>query len=174
MSSESVRRAKKKQQFIPNAPSVAAHEAAKSIGNYCSTRFQVAGTDNDVHPMLDIPWFADAIEKECVAPLRLENAGLQITIDSQQIVIEQLQKQVAGLKEGITKATCVPNGFGLCSTHPCDYHRGTVEEYQAENAKIKSQWLKETAALNELVKTLMARLEGKVAAAKCPCPCHCD
>ena len=46
-----------------NPPSILAHEAAISIGHYCSTRFQVAGTDQDVHPMLDIPWFAEAIQK---------------------------------------------------------------------------------------------------------------
>ena len=44
-------------------PSALAHEAAVRIGNYCSTRFHVSGTDSDVHPMLDIPWFAEAIQK---------------------------------------------------------------------------------------------------------------
>ena len=32
---------------------------------------------------------------------------------------------------------CVPNGYGCCSTHRCDYHRATVEEYQAENERLK-------------------------------------
>ncbi len=45
--------------------SQAAQEAAVSIGNYCSTRFVSHNGESvpEVHPMMDVPWFADAIQK---------------------------------------------------------------------------------------------------------------
>lgn len=58
------------------------------------------------------------------------------------------------------ESACVPNGFGICSTHPvCDYMRATVEEYQNEVKKIKAQWTKEAAAFHRLNETLSSRNE---------------
>ena len=35
---------------------------------------------------------------------------------------------------------CVPNGYGICATHPvCEYMRAVVREYQVEVAKLKAQ-----------------------------------
>jgi hypothetical protein len=43
-----------------NPPSLLAVECATSIANYCLTRFPC---DTPPHPMLDIPWFAEKVQR---------------------------------------------------------------------------------------------------------------
>ena len=42
-----------------NVPCDAAVECAKSIANYCTTRFP---TDTPPHPIVDVPWFAEKVQ----------------------------------------------------------------------------------------------------------------
>lgn len=120
-----------------NPPSILAHEAAISIGQYCSTRFQVAGTDNDVHPMLDIPWFAEAVQK---------------AIDEGAAENARLVAKIADLErnEALNEAACESNGFGLCLTHPpCDLVRATQRELWVKVEGLERELKAERAEWND-------------------------
>lgn len=55
--------------MIPAIPTKPAQAAAVSIGHFCETRFQ-----QDVSPMLDLPWFAEKVQLAInAATVDLEN-----------------------------------------------------------------------------------------------------
>jgi len=129
MSSENVRRAKSGRQFIPDAvsPGPEATDAARSIANYCSARFQV-----DSEPLLDLPWFAEAVQKAIDRAGRQETkqleAALKLNADVRTAADEMLDEMIAEYGNGVRNGYFP--GVGVLIDRWCDLlGRPRLERY---------------------------------------------
>lgn len=115
------------KSFSPDAMA-----AARSIANYCLTRFP---TDTPPHDMLDVPWFAEAVQKAIdragLQETKQLEAALKLNADLRTAADEMLGEMIAEYGNGVS------NGYfpevGVLIDRWCDLlGRPRLERYKRD------------------------------------------